>query len=273
MNFKIVELYNTKYFYKTMVLDLNYLFSNIRRLSNGEDFTPNIGNNALGKVYEALRANEDVVLDLAGARLTSDAGQAIVTAQRSGIKFCDSEDSDRDRILRTNVERLAINKEVFLPMPKFDYHTDIKSYIASLESGKTYTVAGMPEKIMVSLTCLITQIRPSVNLCIDACARSLFKFIATKVSTACLLDDTEFYMITDLGVEETRGDGYVYVQELQKAVPVKEAIQYGIILPKKFGKVPLLNDSNWAPLFKACLSILEEYQNSCPKRLSELYGE
>lgn len=273
MQFKLVDLYHTKYFYKSLLLDMNYLFSNIRRLSNGEQFQPNIGGEELGKLYAALSAGEEVIIDLACARLTSDAGAAVITAQRNGVKFCDSADKDRNRILATNVERLVISKEAFVPLPKFDYHTDVKQYIASLDAGTTYMVTGMPEKIMIALTCLITMIRPGVSLCVDVCQRNLFKFIATKVSYTGLLNDDEFYMITDYGVEETRGDGYVYVQELQEAVPVKEALHYGIILPKKFGRVVLLHDNDWSPLFKASLSILEEYQNSCPKCLSELYGE
>ena len=268
---KLIDLYNTKYFYKTMCVDLNYLFSNVARILKGESVNPNFGNEALKNVYESLGKGDEVVFDLAGARLTSDACQAVVVASRSGVKFCDSQNFDRDCILRTNEERLLLNAESFEPLPRFDYRTDIKEYVKSLDSTKTYCVTGMSDKLLVALTCVITMLRPSVTLCIDMVSQSLFKFVATKVSNTALMDDDEFYYVTDQGLMEIKGKEKFYVQELQESVPIRDAVQYGIVVPKKFGRDVLLKDSNWSSLFKASLSIIEDYQSACPKRISEIY--
>lgn len=273
MQAKLVDLFNTKYFYKSLVVDLNYLFGSIRRLNAGEDYSPNRSNPKLAEIYDAVLRKEEVVLDLAGARLTDDACRAIGAAQLNGIKFCDSENVDRNHLLVLNAERRAVEKSSWVPLPTFTYEQDIKEYIKNLDSATTYVVTGMSDTLTVALVCLITIIRPSVKLVIDNIVGALFKFIATKVPPYELFDDTSWYVYTEHGVDDVTEGDKVFIQELNKTIPIKEAVQYGVVVPKKFGRDVLTRNKNWSALLQSCLTIIEEFQETCPKKLSELYAE
>lgn len=266
------RLYNTAYFYKSIVVDINYLFSTVQRLLAGEDYVPNIGNEELGKIYAAAKAGEQIEFDLAGAKLTADACQSILLAQHNGLLFCDSVDENRNEILMTNRKRMAMDKSGYVQLPPYTYKDNLKEYIYTLNTTDTYTVFGPSEKLSVAIACLITLIRPEVKLDIDSITGVLFKFIATKVSNTTLIDDTEFWVYTDFGVVEVSDDKNVYIQEIGERVSVKEAVQYGIVVPKKFGTEMLATQKEWLQLFKSCCLIIEEYRESCPKTLTELYG-
>lgn len=271
MQVKIVELYRTVYFYKSLLVDLNYLFGAVTRIKRGEDYVPNEGSPELGRVYAACKAGEDIVFDLAGAKLTSDANLTILNAQREGIKFTDTTNPNRLHLLQLNEERLAVSKDGWEPIPEFTYRTDLKEYITSLKTDVVYTLDTLPDKIAVALTCMITILRPSVQLCVDRIQNILFKYIATKVPTKDLLDDTEFFYYTDNGVDVISPGKSVYVQEIQESLPIEEAVKYGIIIPKKFGTKCLFKQEVWDVLFQSAYAIIIEYQESRPKRLSELY--
>ena len=255
------------------MVDLNYLFGTMRRLSAGENYEPNRSNTILSDIYDAVLRKEDVVLDLAGARLTADACVAVNNAQLNGIRFCDTLSPDRDKLLRLNEERMKIEKESWVPLPEFTYRQDIKEFIKELDPEKTYIVPSTPDRLVTAITCLITLIRPSTKLVIDNIVGSLFKFIPLYVTTKELLNDTSWLVYTTHGVMEVNDGEEVFVQELNKTLPIDKAIQYGVIVPRKFGRDVLIRNQSWAPLCEACLTIIEEFQDSCPKKLSELYME
>ena len=254
-----------------MAVDLGYLFGSMKRLMDKEDFTPNIGNDLLGQIYEAVRNGEEVIIDLADARLTSDALVCIYRAEANGIIFCDTLSEWRDVVLKENRARAEAKRVDLTPLPVFGYRTDIKEYVKSLDNTIMYDCSGQPTHIMIALTCIIEILRPSVNLCIDKIAKTLFKYINTKVPTSEILSSNEFFMCTDEGVQVVQGDN-IYVQEAQSYMSVKEALQYAVLVPTKFGKEVLLNNPSYNGLFRSCLMLLQEFQEGSSKTLEEIYG-
>lgn len=270
MKVKLVDLYNTKFFYKTFCTDLNYLFDSIKRIRSGADLASiNAGNAQIEEVYKAYRNGEDVVFDLADARLTSDALLCIQFAEDAGIVFCDSKNSWRDELFIENAKRRSAKAStVFLP--EFGRKADVKEYIKNLSTEEVYNASGQPAQVLIALTCLIFIVRPKVQICIDAIARTLFKFINAKIPTEEVLRANDFWMCSDEGVLHVTGDK-VYVQEAQCELPVKDALQYVILVPYEFGSVSLLQNPSYQGLFRTCLLLLQEYQEDRPRTLEDLY--
>lgn len=271
MTFKLVDLYGTKFFYKTFSKDLYYLFTSIIRIRDKEKgFTPNIGNAELGKLYEAVRNGEQIEIDLADARITNDALSAVYMAESGGIVLCDSKDKWRDEIFKENARRQKIDVGKII-LPEFGYKTDIREYIAALDTNTVYNAAGQSNHLLIALVCLTFMVRPSIKICVDNIARPLFKYINTKLPTEEILASDKFFMCTDEGVWKVNADN-IYVQEAQKVLPVKEALQYAILVPVDFGEKVLLHNTAYQGLFRSCLLILQEFQESSSKTLEEIYA-
>lgn len=270
MRFKLVELYNTKFFYKTFCTDLNYLFASIKRLWDKEaGYEVNVGNPMLGKVYEAARNSEEIIIDLADARISSDALMCLYSAENNGIKFRDSANKWRDDLFIENERRRATKPET-IPLPEFGHKTDVKEYLSSLSADTTYVTQGQQMHVLIALSCLAFMIRPKVNICVDPIARTLFKYINSKIPTEEILKANDFWMCSDEGVLHVTGDR-VYVQEAQQELCIKDALQYVILVPYEFGRVPLLKNPAYQGLFRSCLLLLQEYQEDSPRTIGELF--
>jgi len=271
MIFKLTELYNTKFFYKTMCTDLSYLFTSVCRLwAHEENYTVNVGNPKLGEVYEAAKRGEEIIFDLADCRITNDALTCIYNAENNGIKFRDTASEWRNNLFIEN-ERRRTNYQEGNNLPEFGHKDDIKQYIKSLSTEVCYKAAGQQQHVLIALTCLIYMIRPKVRICIDPIARTFFKFINTKIPTEEILKSNDFWMCSDEGVQRVQGDKF-YVQEAQCELSIKDALQYVTLVPYDFGSKPLLRNPAYAGLFRTCLLLLQEYQEGSPKSLEELYA-
>lgn len=271
MNVKLTELYGTKFFYKTLCTDLSYLFTSICRLRDKEEgYTVNIGNPLLGKVYEAAKQGEEIIIDLADCRITNDALTCIYNAENNGIKFRDSKMEWRNNLFIEN-ERRRTNWQDGNNLPVFDYKDDIRQYIKELSTTVCYCAAGQQQHVLIALTCLVFMVRPKVRICIDPIARTFFKFVNTKIPTEEILKARDFWMCSDEGVQHVTGDKF-YVQEAQCELSIQDALQYVILVPYDFGSKPLLRNPAYSGLFRTCLLLLQEYQESSPRSLEELYA-
>lgn len=271
MNVKLVDLYGTKFFYKTFCTDLNYLFVSIQHLRDGDtSYKVNVGNQLLGEVYEAARKGEEIIIDLADARITSDALVCIYNAEEAGIRFRDSSSSWRNDLFIEN-ERRKSDTTPKVNLPEFGHKTDIKEYIKNLSTATVYLASGQSAHVLIAITCLTFMVRPKVQICVDPLARTLFKFVNTKIPTEEVLKANEFWMYSDEGVLHVSGDT-VYVQEAQRELSIKDALQYVVLIPYDFGSVPLLQNPAYQGLFRTCLLLLQGFQEDSPRTIEELYG-
>lgn len=270
MQFKLTELYNTRYFYITYRTDLNYLFETCLSLKENRDFQYNVGNESLGKVYDCVKSGAPVQFDLAGAKITSDITAVLRAYAERGIVFIDTTAPWRDNILRTNRERSAIDTSNVVPLPEYNPAEMIRDYINSLDKEKVYTLPINNAQVYVPLAVMILISRPSVKICLQAHCKDLFNFVGSKLTIEDLNRYNEFYLTTPEGTQIVSFEsGRVYVQRVGMADRVK-ALTVGSLVPTCFGRDKLIKDETWRSIFQECLNTMNRYRYTRKKTLMEI---
>lgn len=270
MRFKITELYNTKYLYRTMNVDLNYLFTTIKALQADNKYAYNVGNTQLGKVYDAAKAGAPIEFDLAETKITPDVVTTLMHYSSQGIVFVDSKDKWRDDIFRTNRERAAIDKSGAVNLPEYDPEMTVKEYIKSLDKNTIYQIPLTQNDVYIPLTIMILLSRPSVNILIDNKAKDLFTYVGSRLTVQDLLQYKKFYFTSPEGTQVLDfTSGKAHVQRLGE-VDIITAGTVGTLVPIEFGSTKLLGKQCWDNLLKSCLNILNGYRSSQKVKLGDL---
>lgn len=270
MQFKIVDLYNTKYFYTTYKVDLVYLFNTCLRLKNDVNYKYNVGNEKLGEVYDAVKSGAVVQFDLAGAKLTSDIVPKIREYSELGIEFVDTKDKWRDVILRTNRERLSIDTSEYIELPEYNPNTSVKDYIVSLDKNVTYKLPLNDNSVYIPLVVMILMSRPSIKINLNAHGKELFNYVGSRLTLADINKYTEFYLTTPEGIQVVDFSyGDTYVQRLGLCSREK-ALTVGSLVPTVFGKEQLVKNEDWRHIFRDCLNIMNRYKSTRKKTIEEV---
>ena len=270
MQFKLVDLYNTKYFYTTFRLDLVYLFNTCLELRKNVNYAYNVGNDKLGKVYEAVKSGTPVQFDLAGAKLTSDIVPKIREYSERGIEFIDTKDKWRDVILRTNRERLSIDTSDYIDLPPYNPSTSVKDYIVSLDKNVTYKLPLNDNDVYIPLVVMILMSRPSIKINLNVHVKDLFNYVGSRLTLADLNKYHEFYLTTPEGTQVVDFSyGKTYVQRLGLC-DKEQALTVGTLVPTDFGKKKLVQDEDWKHIFRDCLNIMNRYKSSRKKTIEEV---
>lgn len=270
MRFKIKELYNTKYLYITLNADLVYLFSTCEQLQKDKSYVYNVGNELLGKVYDAVKSGTTVEFDFAGTKISPDVVNTLNLYASKGFVFVDSKDSWRDEIFKTNRERLAIDTSGFIDLPKYDSSMMIKEYIESLDKTVSYKVPMVDADIYIPLTVLIMLTRPSIKILLDSKAKDLFTFVGERLTVSDLMQYKQFYFTTPEGTQVLDfSSGKAYVQRLGYS-DIVTACTIGTLVPIEFGSIKLLSIDCWDNLMKECLGIINRYRGTRKVTLEEL---
>lgn len=267
MTVKIVDLFNTKYFYVTIGVDLQYFFSAINGIREaGKVDGYNAGSELISKVYQSVVRGEELVLDLADARVTSDVTPRILQAMRSGIKFVDTKDEERDKLLQISLERVATIIEP-IEMPPYDYNTNPVQYIASLQKGVVYnppTIANHMD-VVLSLVVLITIVRPSIQINANLIGKDLLKFISEQLTLDYMNQFDSFYIVTAMGIRICPKDD-IYIQKIGKCT-LEEACANAAVVPTVFGTKVLKDDPVFAGIMNSCVRTLEQFTETAPIKL------
>ena len=270
MQFKLVDLYNTKYFYVTYRADLVYLFNTCIELRKDRNFNYNIGNEKLGQVYDAVKSGAPVQFDLAGAKITSDVLPKIREYSERGIEFIDTKDSWRNNILKINRERMAIDTSGFVELPKYDPKTNVKDYIVNLSKDTTYKLPLGDSDIYVPLTIMILMVRPAIKINLNAYGYDLFNYVGSKLTLEDLRKYKEFYLTTSEGIQVVDfSTGKIPVQKVGEC-SIEEALTFGTLVPTVFGKERLVEDKDWEFIFKDCLNMLNRYRTTRKQTIAEI---
>lgn len=272
MRVKLRELYNTRYFYITYRCDLLYLFSTVVKLRQDPTVSYNVGNELLGKVYDAVKRGEAVEFDVADCRFTPDTIQVIQQYELEGITFCDSKETWRDDLFRTNRERISIDASSFVELPKYDPAKLIKDYIVELDKETTYKMPVNEVSLYVPIAIMILLSRPSIKLNIDTHCRALFNYVGYRLSVDDLDKYSEFYLTTLEGTQVVDfSNGTVHLQRIGDA-NVEQALTVGTLVPTVFGKEKLLSEDCWRGVFKSCLNQINGYRATRKQSISEVLG-
>lgn len=270
MQFKLTELYNTRYFYVTYCTDLTYLFSTFLKLQKDKTAPYNIGNELLGQVYDAAKSGAPVQFDLANCKLTPDVIPIIRRYAAEGLEFIDTKDSWRNEILATNRQRRSIDVAQFPDLPKYDPSMKVLDYIEALDKNITYRTPTNDANIFIPLLYMILVARPSIKVNIGAHCNDFFTFVGSRLSFSDIEHYDEFYLTTPEGTSIVNfSNGSIYVQNIGLADKEK-ALTVGTLVPTVFGKEKLLQVDCWRSIFKDCLNQLNGYRATRKQTLEEI---
>jgi len=270
VQFKLVDIYNTRYLYLPFNRDLVYLFDTFLKLQKDSSYVHNVGNAMLGEVYEAAKSGTPVEFDLADAKLTPDISSTINQFQLKGIDFIDSKNAYRNSILLENRKRRGIDLSEFVVLPEYDTSVNIKDYIASLDKNTKYKMPNNKPNVYIPLVIMIMISRPSITVAFDKHSSELFDFVGSNLSVSDIQRYDEFYLTTLEGTMVVKFEnGYTYTEQLGRA-DFDTVLSTGSLVPTVFGKEKLLNDEAWRSLFSLCLKRLTHYRATRAKTLEEI---
>lgn len=270
MIYKLSEVYNTRYFYKTFGKDLTYMLNTILTLRKDKNYAYNPGNDLLESIYKSTIVGAPVEIDLAGCKLTPDVTKIIHRYALQGIVFVDSKDSWRDEILAINRERAGVNTDAFVELPKYEQKQLIKEYIDGLDENVTYKMPVTDSSIYIPLVCMIMIYRPSININISAHCSDFFNFVGSRLTIEDIEPYDEMYLTTQDGTQIVNfAHGDIYVQRVGMANKEK-ALTAGTLVPTVFGRKKLLDIDCWYNLFAYCLNTLNGYRATRAKTLDEI---
>lgn len=271
MQFKLVDIYNTRYFYLPFNRDLVYLFDTFLKLQQDKNYPHNDANELLAKVYSAAIAGTDVEFDLADAKLTPDTSKTIQAFTWKGINFVDTKDSNRNAILLENRKRRSIDVSDCTVLPEFDINQKIKDYISALDPNVQYSMMPGKSFIYVPLCIMIQIARPSINIVFNYHCSDIMNFVGTNLTTEDLKQYNEFYFTTPEGTQVIKldSDGKFETSRAGR-VDLETALSLGSLVPTVFGKDKLIDEECWRVLFTLCLKKLNHYKSTRTRTLDEV---
>lgn len=274
MRFKLRDIYDTRYFYKTFCVDLTYMFDNILALRKDSSLTPHAVNAQQQKVFDAAKAGTFIEFDLADCKITPDCVNNIMYGIANGIDFCDSQDLVRDSILQENKRRIQ-SRPVAIDLPEFTVGSSVKAYIKELDSSLVYRipVTGDP-KLWYPLVYIIQVCRPSIRIMCGNHEHDFMLFVGRHLTVSDLNAYSEFYYVTNEGVYLVAAtpDRKVNTQKLG-LVSIQESLTVGALVPSVFGKEKLLHTQGFDLLFDQCLRSMQSIGTGKKVTLRELFTQ
>lgn len=271
MRFKLVDLFETKYFYVTTGKDLTYALSTCEKLRTDANVPYNAGNAELEKLYSCVKNGAPVEFDLAGAKITSDVTTILRLYMYRGFTFVDSEWEWRDKLFAEGRERIALKDSLkdVVPLPPFDLNTLANEYVSNLSKDVIYEVPVGQDEIYIPLCVLICIYRPSVRLLLDNVFNQVFKFVSKHLTEKDLDTWSEFYVIEPEGVSIWKRGDKLHIQRLGYC-ELEDALTVADFVPTVFGSERLANDVIFREVAKDCISRLNHYKMSKPVNLSDI---
>ena len=272
MTYKIKELIGTRYLYVEMKSDLYHLFETCDNLQKDSSYAYFAGNPTQEKVFQEVIAGGSPIFDFAGTKITSDiANTCIPRFMYYNFEMIDSENADRDRILRESFARVHRRIEHTVELPIYLPSQKASDYIKALDSSIVYDVPVGLNPLLQSLVIMITMLRPKIQLTLQNNHTPLFEFVSKHVTASMLERYDSFIFASRLGLEvlEKDEDGLLHVQGAGRVPPIKAA-EYGALVPSVFGTQVLAQDEDWKPLFNDCIKIVNANRQAQKKRLCDV---
>lgn len=271
MRVKLVDMYNTKYFYLSYCKDLEYLFTCYLNLRRNKDLKYHAGNALMQQVFDCAYANADVEFDLAKAKLTTDAISTIQRYANNGIIFVDSNDPLRNEILRINAQRKStpIGERVTLPLVEFDM--SLKDYLSSLSREVVYDAAQIPEteRMLYPLAALILIRRPTIQLDLTYHLSDFMRFMSELLPLDFVLKFNKFYFTTTEGTRVVESQNGMINTQQRGPLSIEDAMTIGYLVPAELGTRNLSKEPVWSDVVSYCINVV----NSCKKKKSLFLSE
>lgn len=273
MKVKLRELYDTKYFYKTFAIDLNYLFDSIYELRKDPYKSIHAVNDKVASIFEAAKSGAPIEFDLAGCKFTPDCISCVMQGLAKGIPFCDTADASRDVILVDDMKRLNIKTDSFVDMPDFVLGSSVKEYVASLDNTVTYRIPTKDRNLYFPLAFITQCCRPKVNIAPCGLSIDYIRFIGSNFTIKDLYPFDEFFYATKEGVRvvKVNAERKLYDQKLG-TVSIPEALNVGALVPSVFGVEKTLQTPGFDLLFERCLNAIQAQGVAQKLTLEQFFG-
>ncbi len=269
MTVKLKDLYKTKYFYVTFAIDLNYLFNSIIGIQNKTNLNPHAGSELMEQIFEEVRNGRTVVFDLANAKFTPDTVGIITAFQRQGIKFTDSADIGRTRIIQYNETAIYNSALESVQLPDYDGNMRISEYIQSLNKGMLYHLPPVNKDMYLHMVYMILVLRPSIGIKLESDSEKFFSFIANYFTVDDLRNYDKFYFTSDNGVTLIEFRNGTTTLQGNKVVSIEGALEHGSLVPAVLGKERLYKQEPWTMIFNQCNRMISEWRNNQSHSVSE----
>lgn len=263
MRVRLVDIYNTRYFYLSYCKDLTYLFTSYLNMRENKSLQCHAGNDLMKQVFDCAHSNADVEFDLANAKLTTDAIRTVQYYAQRGVLFVDSADAVRNIILQNNrtCASLATNDMVDLPMIKFDQ--TLKDYLNSLSREVTYTATQVTdEHLLFPLALIILIRRPTIKLNMTHHLPKFMRFVSELLPMDFVLQFDEFFFTTTEGTRTVKVYNGKIATQQRGDISVEEAMTIGYLVPAVLGTRNLSTEPVWDSTMSHCISIV----NACKKK-------
>lgn len=274
MIYKLKEMYKTRYFYKSYLQDLEYLFKSCKALAKDPTVPVNRDASDLHRqLYDDIIRGESYTFDVADCVIGPECARCILVAQQQGFMFIDSEDKANDNLLRVNYQRIQFAPKETVPLPEFTTTTDLKSYLPLLKSDVVYSIPPANIDLYVPLAILIMMLKPkSINIDSGANINLILRYVAKHISIADSFKNDTFYWCSNDGVTILEFDsagkadvpGYGYIDKMETAT-------HGVLVPIIFGTVPTFMSPEFSSLKDACIEQINAFVKSSPRKLCEIF--
>lgn len=201
-------------------------------------------------VTKYLREHPGETIDLAGAKLTTAIATLVENATAQGTHtFIDTENPDRDALLKYNAEQAAISKVVdsnkrLLPIPRTD--EEVQAELKREYDPNAYYYLGTYNTEYNMLWAILLQAaRPDVNLYTKAYVRELFKTIQKYYNPV-----------------HYAGKDVMYLEGAAICVQKKASTAFctsHICIPAEFGHENLFNIPDWDSPLRTMMKVFLSY--------------
>lgn len=272
---KLVDIFGTAYFYKSLVKDLDYLFDTASRALINSAVKGNYYYPALNEAIEQFKRDGNITIDLSGAHFSRDTEPILRNAvSRYGVHFVNTDDEDMNNLLEENRRRLwQTYRTTPIPLPEHreDINQQFMSKIIKSSEGIVWTVNPKNADMSYSLLALLIMAKPDIDVDLgeghyhrffeyvfkNAGVSRMYnerRYVYTIVDSLCFADVT--VTVNSRGNEERTvnvvGDGIMTVQHF---------VGKYMALPAEFGVDYILQKSPWRDFARKChqdiLALLE----------------
>lgn len=275
---KLVDLFNTKYFYKTFVKDAEYLFNSILQLQKDPSVNPNAETPQIEELYTQIRNGDDIEIDLSDAVYTRDFAN-LLNDWITKINFCAPTNPALQRMLSENVTRISNSKVQTVDFPAYNVTQSIPAYMKSLQPGVVYNSNTlhsafnmMSDDDVIYFLILLTGVRPDLTINYNQYLLPIAQMITTIIPVLSY-DNTEFLFVSpDTGVQKVTKDNF-QVYGIDKIDSFADLLKYGYLIPNDFGTAKLnrkatqYRQDQWRQLMSICIDKVDTMMTKSSKSI------
>ena len=270
MMYQLKKMFNTRYLYVTFNLDLNNCFNDVLKAMEDNTYVSKNANPDVREAVASITAGANVEFDLAECVLSRDCANTIHNFAMRGIRFVDTKDICRNKVLEDNRARAEWAKLETVELPDFRKDMVPIEYIRSLDKDTIYSMPIVDDGgIYLRLAYVITCCRPKIKLVLGKHERLFFDLIGKRLTLNDIKDYTEFYFCSDSGVQIVDFSRPVYLQRMGE-VSMETALTCGYLIPTIVGQEKLLDIKCFRRIFEDCLNVLDSYCATRKRKLSEV---